>query len=97
MQLTIDATSGPRTGNKRIDRMLDELDTTWAVRDLSVTCEGADWSRELRMTRDQDGGWSCRTEESGDLGARPAGDGHPGQGGGGPGPPAGVHPARHRR
>jgi hypothetical protein len=29
------------------------------------------------MTRDQDGGWSCRTEESGDLGPRPAGDGHP--------------------
>ncbi len=31
MQLTIDADRGPRSGNKRIDRMLDEIETTWAA------------------------------------------------------------------
>ena len=31
MQLTIEAANGPRTGNKRIDRMLDEIDATWAA------------------------------------------------------------------
>ena len=29
MQLTIEAETGPRTGNKRIDRMLNEIDAAW--------------------------------------------------------------------
>ena len=40
MQLTIDVTDGPRTGNKRLDRMLDELDTTWA--DFHASYAGLD-------------------------------------------------------
>ncbi|MEU8234400.1 putative glycolipid-binding domain-containing protein [Actinoplanes sp. NPDC048967] len=54
-----------------------EIDTGYAVSALTVTCAGADWSRELRMSRDQDGGWSCRTAESGDFGRSAAHSGHP--------------------
>ena len=57
-------------------RFRAELDAGWAVNALTVTCDGADWSRELRMTRHQDGTWSCRIRETGDAGRSPAG-GHP--------------------
>lgn len=40
MQLMIDTTIGPRSGNKRIDRMLDEIDTTWA--DFHASYAGLD-------------------------------------------------------
>jgi hypothetical protein len=54
-----------------------ELDGGWAVRALTVTCAGGDWTRTLRLTREADGGWACRTEETGDLGRSQAGNGHP--------------------
>jgi hypothetical protein len=57
-------------------RFRAELDAGWTIHALTVTCEGAHWRRELQMTRDHDGTWSCRTEETGHLGWSPAGAGH---------------------
>jgi hypothetical protein len=50
-----------------------ELESSWAVRGLTVTSRGAGWSRTLRLTRDGAGDWQCRTEETGDLGEPPPG------------------------
>lgn len=44
------------------------LDSSRAVRDLTVTCRGAGWERTVWLRRDEDG-WSCRTEQVGDLDA----------------------------
>jgi hypothetical protein len=63
-----------------------ELDGDWAVRSLTVTCSGGDWSRTLRLAREH-GGWVCRTEEAGGLGTSSAGRGLPSP------PPAGIHDA----
>ena len=60
----------PHTTNYRVD-----LGPDHAVRALRVDCAGAGWQRTLRLSHDGDG-WSCRTEETGDLGARPGGRGH---------------------
>jgi hypothetical protein len=54
-----------------------ELDAGWAVRDLTVTCEGAGWSRTLWLTGGPGGAWTCRTQETGDLGRSLTGAGHP--------------------
>ena len=54
-----------------------ELDTAWAVRALTVTCSGGGWSRTLRMIRASDDGWTCRTQETGDLGRSLARTGRP--------------------
>ncbi|MEV4701833.1 putative glycolipid-binding domain-containing protein [Actinoplanes sp. NPDC049316] len=43
-----------------------ELDADGAVRSLRMTCRGAGGSRALWLDRADDG-WSCRTEETGDL------------------------------
>ena len=56
-----------------------ELDTGAVVRALTVTCEGGDWSRTLRLVRDPELGWSCRTEEDGDLDGALTGGGHCGE------------------
>jgi hypothetical protein len=64
-----------------------ELDGDWAVRSLTVTCSGGDWSRTLRLAREHDGGWVCRTEEAGGLGTSSAGRALPLP------PPAGIHDA----
>jgi hypothetical protein len=53
-----------------------ELDPRSAVRALTVTCSGGGWARTLRLSRDADGGWACRTEESGDLDRSLTGSGH---------------------
>jgi hypothetical protein len=45
-----------------------DLDPSWAVRAVTVTSRGAGWSRTLWLSRDPVDGWSCRTEETGDLG-----------------------------
>jgi hypothetical protein len=58
-----------------------ERDADWTVRELTVTCEGSGWRRELILSRDAhsagDGhGWTCRTETVGDLdGPEPGFDG----------------------
>jgi hypothetical protein len=83
--LVFQSGTGPRTATgfavvagpvPHTTRFSAELDTTWAVRALTVTCEGADWSRDLRLARDRDGTWSCRTRESGDFGRSHADRGH---------------------
>ncbi len=53
------------------------------LQDLMVTCRGADWHRTLWMRRATEG-WSCRTEETGDLNAHLAGVGRSEQ------PPPGI-------
>jgi hypothetical protein len=53
-----------------------DLDTRSAVRTLTVTCSGSGWSRTLCLSRDADGGWACRTEETGDLRRSLTGSGH---------------------
>jgi uncharacterized protein len=53
-----------------------DLDGDWAVRALTVTTRGSDWTRTVRLARDDDG-WTCRTEETGDLGRSLSGSGHP--------------------
>src|SRR4051794_12844836 len=39
------------------------------VQSVTVTCRGAGWRRALWLSRD-DAGWSCRTEQTGDIAAR---------------------------
>jgi hypothetical protein len=56
-----------------------DLDTRSAVRTLTVTCSGSGWSRTLCLSRDADGGWACRTEETGDLRRSLTGSGHAGR------------------
>ena len=56
MQLTIEAATGPRTGNKRIDRMLDEIDATWAA--FHASYSGLD--DEQVLIPGVCGGWSVR-------------------------------------
>ncbi|HYI25365.1 MAG TPA: DinB family protein [Thermomicrobiales bacterium] len=56
MQLTINAAAGPRTGNKRIDRMLNEIDTTWA--DFHASYVGLD--DEQLLIPGVCGDWSVR-------------------------------------
>src|SRR4051794_24562191 len=55
-----------------------ELDPDAMVQDLTVTCEGGGWSRTVRLTREAKQGWTCRTEEAGDLDQALTGSGHPG-------------------
>ncbi|MEU8606582.1 putative glycolipid-binding domain-containing protein [Actinoplanes sp. NPDC048791] len=55
-----------------------ELDADAVVRDLTVTCEGGDWNRTLRLARDPEHGWTCRTEETGDLDGALTDGGHRG-------------------
>jgi hypothetical protein len=50
-----------------------ELEPSCAVRALTVTCRGAGWSRTLWLRRDVVEGWTCRTEETGDLDDMPPG------------------------
>jgi len=57
-------------------RFQADLDTRSAVRALTVTCSGAGWSRVLHLSRDADAGWTCRTEETGDLHLSLTGSGH---------------------
>jgi hypothetical protein len=38
------------------------IDTAGGVRDLSVTCRGADWTRAVSLRR-HDGGWECETAD----------------------------------
>jgi hypothetical protein len=59
-----------------------DLDTDSRVRALTVTCQGGDWSRTLRLARDPGGAWTCRTEEAG----------HPAMSRPGFGDPARLHP-----
>lgn len=84
-ELVFQSGTGPRTATgcavvagalPHTTRFHAELDTGWTVHALTVTCEGGDWSRELQITRDHDGTWSCRTHQSGDLGRSLAGSGH---------------------
>jgi hypothetical protein len=56
-----------------------ELEPSCAVRALTVTCRGAGWSRTLWLRRDVTEGWTCRTEETGDLNDVPAGIEDPGR------------------
>ncbi|GAA3349460.1 hypothetical protein GCM10020358_71690 [Amorphoplanes nipponensis] len=53
-----------------------DLDPDATVRALDVTCEGVGWSRTLRLTGDPRLGWTCRTEETGDLDGALTGAGH---------------------
>ena len=53
-----------------------DLDTDSAVRALRVTTSGDGWTRTLRLGRAADGGWTCRTEETGDLHRSLARNGH---------------------
>jgi hypothetical protein len=50
-----------------------DLEPSWAVRALTVTCRGAGWSRTLWLRRDAAGSWTCRTEATGDLNEMPPG------------------------
>jgi hypothetical protein len=50
-----------------------ELEPSWAVRALTVTCRGAGWSRTVRLRHDDPDGWTCRTGETGDLDEAPPG------------------------
>jgi hypothetical protein len=68
-----------------------ELDGDWAVRSLTVTCSGGDWSRTLRLARERDRDWVCRTEEAGSLGTSSAARGLPLP------PSAGIHDAARLR
>ncbi|HEY7271760.1 MAG TPA: putative glycolipid-binding domain-containing protein [Actinoplanes sp.] len=56
-----------------------ELEPSWAVRALTVTCQGDGWSRTVRLRHDGPDGWTCRTEETGDLDEAPAGTDDPGR------------------
>ncbi|MFC7532821.1 putative glycolipid-binding domain-containing protein [Actinoplanes sp. GCM10030250] len=46
------------------------------VRELTITCKGAGWTRNLGLGRSTDG-WSCRSDESGDAGLPPPGPAGP--------------------
>ncbi|GAA2615613.1 putative glycolipid-binding domain-containing protein [Paractinoplanes durhamensis] len=50
-----------------------DLDGSWRVRALTVTCEGSGWRRNLALTRTLDGPWTCGAEESGSVDAPPPG------------------------
>lgn len=56
-----------------------DLDPSWAVRALTVSCRGAGWSRTLWLRHDPAGDWSCRTGETGDLDEAPPGIDDPGR------------------
>jgi len=56
-----------------------DLDAGAVVRALTVTCAGGDWGRTLQLARDPDLGWTCRTEETGDLDGALTGGGHCGE------------------
>jgi hypothetical protein len=50
-----------------------QLEPSSAVRALTVACRGAGWSRTLWLRREDADGWTCRTEETGDLDDAPPG------------------------
>jgi hypothetical protein len=50
-----------------------ELEPSWAVQALTVTSRGAGWGRTLRLRHDVPDGWTCGTEETGDLDEAPPG------------------------
>jgi hypothetical protein len=50
-----------------------DLDAGHRVRALTVTCEGAGWRRNLALSATGDQGWTCGTEQTGDLDGPPAG------------------------
>jgi hypothetical protein len=56
-----------------------ELEPSRAVRALTVTCQGDGWSRTVRLRQDGPDGWTCRTEETGDLDEAPPGIDDPGR------------------
>ncbi|GIF20206.1 hypothetical protein BJ973_001887 [Actinoplanes tereljensis] len=50
-----------------------DLDGSWRVRALTMTCEGSGWRRNLALARTPDGPWTCGGEQSGKPEAPPAG------------------------
>jgi hypothetical protein len=56
-----------------------EANADSVVRALTVTCDGAGWSRTLRLARDTDGTWTCDGEATGDLQAPLPGLDEPGR------------------
>jgi hypothetical protein len=56
-----------------------ELEPSCAIRALTVTCHGAGWSRTLWLRHEAAEGWTCRTEETGDLDDVPPGIEAPGR------------------
>ncbi|MEU4241849.1 putative glycolipid-binding domain-containing protein [Actinoplanes sp. NPDC026619] len=50
-----------------------DLDGSWRVRALTITCEGSGWRRNLALSRTPDGQWTCGAEQSGEVDAPPPG------------------------